>query len=136
MFPCTLYLQGASQHLALRCLSCSAILQQTTTHPAHSPEFARVQLSALPTRMRATVDCVPKASNLETPTRRRQCGRTCLLLMSDDVLPSQETYGDISGRLLLREKLKCQHFNWYLKNIYPDLHVPEDRAGWHGAVSV
>ncbi|XP_003968875.1 polypeptide N-acetylgalactosaminyltransferase 4 [Takifugu rubripes] len=46
----------------------------------------------------------------------------------------KETYGDISGRLLLRDKLKCQSFNWYLKNIYPDLHIPEDRAGWHGAV--
>ncbi|CAG10036.1 unnamed protein product [Tetraodon nigroviridis] len=46
----------------------------------------------------------------------------------------KETYGDISGRLLLREKLKCQSFTWYLKNIYPELHIPEDRAGWHGAV--
>lgn len=27
-------------------------------------------------------------------------------------------------------------FDWYLKNIYPDLHVPEDRQDWHGAVSV
>ncbi|KAK0144724.1 Polypeptide N-acetylgalactosaminyltransferase 4 [Merluccius polli] len=45
----------------------------------------------------------------------------------------QETYGDISKRVLLRDRLKCNSFDWYLKNIYPDLHVPEDRAGWHGA---
>ncbi|XP_012684968.2 polypeptide N-acetylgalactosaminyltransferase 4 [Clupea harengus] len=46
----------------------------------------------------------------------------------------KETYGDLSDRVLLRQRLKCQSFNWYLKNIYPELHVPEDREGWHGAV--
>ncbi|KAL7830382.1 hypothetical protein SRHO_G00315090 [Serrasalmus rhombeus] len=44
------------------------------------------------------------------------------------------TYGDISDRTLLRDRLKCRSFDWYLNNIYPDLHVPEDRPGWHGAV--
>lgn len=51
------------------------------------------------------------------------------------IFPLQENYGDISDRLLLRDRLKCNSFDWYLKNIYPELHVPEDRAGWHGAVS-
>ncbi|XP_060517325.1 polypeptide N-acetylgalactosaminyltransferase 35A-like isoform X2 [Cylas formicarius] len=35
-------------------------------------------------------------------------------------------YGDISSRIQLRKELKCQDFDWYLKNIYPELTLPSD----------
>ncbi|KAJ0176765.1 hypothetical protein K1T71_007944 [Dendrolimus kikuchii] len=42
-------------------------------------------------------------------------------------------YGDISGRRALREKLGCKSFDWYLKNIYPELFIPGESVA-HGEI--
>ncbi|CAH0715713.1 unnamed protein product, partial [Brenthis ino] len=42
-------------------------------------------------------------------------------------------YGDISSRRNLRQKLGCKSFEWYLKNIYPELFIPGESVA-HGEI--
>ncbi|KAE8293701.1 Polypeptide N-acetylgalactosaminyltransferase 6 [Larimichthys crocea] len=44
----------------------------------------------------------------------------------------QNLFGDVTKRRELRERLKCNNFSWYLKNIYPEVYVPDIRPVMHG----
>ncbi|XP_057656640.1 polypeptide N-acetylgalactosaminyltransferase 2-like isoform X1 [Diorhabda carinulata] len=49
-------------------------------------------------------------------------------------LAKSVSYGDISDRLELKSKLQCKPFKWYLKNVYPELAVPQATTSHVGQI--
>lgn len=43
-------------------------------------------------------------------------------------------YGDISERVALRKRLNCSSFDWYIKNVFPEIFIPDKVPAW-GEVS-
>uniref|UniRef100_A0A8C6Q8K8 Polypeptide N-acetylgalactosaminyltransferase n=1 Tax=Nothobranchius furzeri TaxID=105023 RepID=A0A8C6Q8K8_NOTFU len=44
------------------------------------------------------------------------------------------TFGDISKRTDLRERLQCKNFSWYLNNVYPEVFMPDLNPVHFGSV--
>lgn len=40
-------------------------------------------------------------------------------------IAKEHSYGDISKRVDLKEKLQCKSFSWFLKNVYPEVFLPD-----------
>ena len=49
---------------------------------------------------------------------------TFVCLLTEDFF--QGNYGDVTSRKLLRQKLQCKSFEWYLTEIFPELFIPSN----------
>ncbi|XP_067265282.1 polypeptide N-acetylgalactosaminyltransferase 3 [Chanodichthys erythropterus] len=49
-------------------------------------------------------------------------------------IAKEHSFGDVSKRVDLREKLQCKSFSWYLKNVYPEVFMPDLNPLQFGAI--
>lgn len=58
-----------------------------------------------------------------------------LFFMNRPDLKYNSEIGDVTHRRVLREKLKCKSFDWYLNNVYPEKFIPTKNVQYYGRVS-
>lgn len=58
-----------------------------------------------------------------------------LLYMNRPDLRNHPDVGDVTHRVVLRNKLKCKSFDWYMKNIYPEKFIPTRNVQMYGRVA-
>lgn len=58
-----------------------------------------------------------------------------LLYMNRPDLRNNPDVGDVTHRVMLRSKLKCKSFDWYMKNVYPEKFIPTQNVQTYGRIA-
>lgn len=58
-----------------------------------------------------------------------------LLYMNRPDLRNNPDIGDITHRVVLRDKLKCKTFDWFMKTIYPEKFIPNRNVQNYGRIA-
>lgn len=58
-----------------------------------------------------------------------------LLYMNRPDLRNHPDIGDVTHRVMLRSKLKCKSFDWYMTNVYPEKFIPTRNVQVYGRIA-
>lgn len=58
-----------------------------------------------------------------------------LLYMNRPDLRNHPDIGDVTHRKVLRNKLKCKTFDWYMTNVYPEKFIPTRNVQVYGRIA-